>query len=209
MSGLDQIKQARAKRQSSLKELQAQVESHAASLDALSRHGKHLEEKLARFVATLRETVEAGNNAAILLSCVERHLDDVAPGWDDGAREQLEQRVDMMRRRADISARFLNQEHGVGEAPTDEERLAAVHELWGLAGRLGSRAADLPLCLGLLLKAGEVNRALDLVEEVRRDKLELPAQIQEMVRALVERCAAVAAEQSNDVAEARARSMKD
>ena len=159
-----------------------------------------LEAEVANLRATVAEVVSATNSASVVLACVERHLDGVDPNWDGGARAEVEARAKLVRRRRELLVEAGRQT----EETTTEERAAIAREIWAVARELDVREQDLAFVVSLHIKNRDVESALDLVEEVRRDDLAIEPKLAALLNKLVDRCAEIARENANDVAERRA-----
>jgi uncharacterized protein YoxC len=168
-------------------------------LEELRQYAAHLEGKLANYVTTLKEVVASVNATNVLLSCVERHLDDtVGEDWDKGVRKEVEARAALLKKRKDYVVRSQK-----SKALEPEERVALAGELWDVAKKLGTETQDVAMVISLYLQSREVNRALDVVEEIAGMDLKLDPQVAAVIQQLVDRCGALAKEQANEVAERR------
>lgn len=199
---LSSIKGARTKKQNQIKVLETTVQN------LLAWNGK-LEERMAKLQATLKEVVDSVNASALLLSSVERHLDDQhGEGWDQGVRKEVEARAQLLRERKAL----MEQIAPVDGKPGDEVRKhhgELAPQIWKVAREAGTRPADAGLVVSLYLQAGDVNAALDVVEEVRRDGVPLPPEVEGMIQKMVDRCAEISREQGNEVGERRATGLVD
>lgn len=167
--------------------------------DALKEHALGQEEKLARLHATVKRLVDASNNVTLLVKCVEDFLDRThGDDWDAGVRAKAERKAALLRRRGE-----LVREVQVGiEHDVRRNEVAAI--LWEGARELGCEAADLPFVVSLYLQSGDVDRALDVVEEVHSEGIELPPEVAGVVQKLVDRCTEIARERGKlDDSEAR------
>ena len=168
-------------------------------VEELQQYAALIEGKVANAFATLKEVVNSVNSTNVLLSCVERHLDDtVGEDWDNGVRKEVEARAELLKRRKDLTVR--SQRSKKLENP---ERNEIAADLWGVAKEVGTVAQDVAMVISLYLQSREINAALDVVEELAAMELELDPQVAGIIQQLVDRCAAIAKEQENEVLEAR------
>jgi hypothetical protein len=184
--------------------LDEKVEGVVGSIEELRKHAVGLESKVAQAFATLRQLVDASNASSTLLSCVEKLLDEkYGDDWDHGVRKEVEHRAELLRKRkALIDTSFGSKEM------SDEVRDALASEIWDVATELDTRSDDIVSVLGLRLQSGDVNAALDVVEEVHKDGLKLAPDVAQMVQQLIDRARVVAKEQNAELLAARAERMR-
>lgn len=163
-----------------------------------------LETRIAAAFETLREIVEASNASALLVSCVERFLDsEFGDEWDAGFRREAEARMELLKRRKELSIRVYAERKTLDE---NGRREIAV-ELWAISRELDLRAKDVGNVFALHLQNRDVDSALDVLEEIRRDGVDVEDEIAAVVAKLLERCAELAGESGNDLLVARARAL--
>jgi hypothetical protein len=181
------------------KSFEKQVAELREENEQLRIHAAGMEERLARFHATLKELVDSANASNVLLSSVERFLDEThGEDWDGGVRREIEARAELLKARKELIARSQN-----AKEMENDERTAFAREFWKVSGDIGMRAQDCGMVVALLPQSKEVNLALDVVEEIRRDQIQLPPDIEKLIQTLVARCAEIAKSQQNEVAEQR------
>lgn len=179
--------------------LEERVEELGADLAAVAKHSAEIEGKIGVIHRTLKQVVDASNAASVLLGAIERFLDrKEGADWDDGIREETENQANLLRRRREIMTEGVK-----AREKTPEELAALGAELWDVAKEAGTESADVAYVVSLYLKAREIDRALDVVEEVQKSGIALDEEVAEMMQQLVKRCAALAKEQKNEVQEAR------
>lgn len=192
---LKTIQGQRKKRRS----IERKFEELASEFEKFRVYAASLEEKLARYHVTLREIVNSVNTSNVLLSSVERFLDEThGEDWDDGVRKAVEHQAEILKRRKVL----IDQSKSTKEL-TDEERTCLGRDFLDIAREAGTRSQDVGMIIALFLQSREVNLALDVVEEIRRDEVTLSPEIEKIVLILVKRCAEIARQQSNEVAIAR------
>jgi hypothetical protein len=135
-------------------------------------------------VRTVKELVTANNSASIVVNCVETHLDETAPGWDKGVREQTERRAALLRERAEIAARAQRRSR---EDEDRDGRRADAARLWEISRELGSEGTDVPLVLSLYLQARDPDAALAFVAEVKDAGLAVDGDLADVMRQLTAR----------------------
>lgn len=179
--------------------LQKKVEELEGEIAAGKANAFTLETKLSQQHATVRQLVEASNAASILLSSVERFLDrEYGDDWDEGIRKETEARAALLKRRKDI----IIESHKAKEM-TPEHRCDLAAELWEISTELQTKGADVAMVISLYLQSREVNAALDVVEVIHREKVQLAPEVAQVVQQLVDRCRDLAAEQKDEVQGAR------
>jgi uncharacterized protein YoxC len=170
------------------------------AVEELQQYAAHLEGKLANAFATLKEVVNSTNAANVLLSSIERHLDEtIGEDWDHGVRKEVEARAELLKARRDLMARSQRSKE-LG----NEERNDLARELWRVAKELGTVAQDVAMVISLYLQTREIDRALDVVEELAAmEDVSLDPQVAEVIQQLIDRCADIAKDQENEIAERR------
>lgn len=166
----------------------------------LNRKVLELEQRLWTALATIKQLVDASNSSAMLLSCVERHLDaTVGEDWDLGVRAEVEKRAELMKRRKELTAKAQAGREKLSEV----DRIEIAREIWSIARELDIRENDCAVVISLHLQNRDVESALDIVEEVRRDDVALAPEIEQIVRQLVARCSELVRETGDEVATRR------
>lgn len=186
------------------KSIDRRLEESDRRFEGLTRRLAGIESRLGNLMKTTREVVDALNSASVLLSCVERFLDErFGEDWDAGVRKEALRRGELVRRRKEIMLRVQT------EAKTlkIEDRNALAREIWAIARDLDVRAADAPAVVSLHLQNGDVESALDVVEEIRGDGVAVQGEVDALISKLVSRCVEVADERGNDVLAQRARNL--
>ena len=164
-----------------------------------------LETKIGSAFATLKEIVNTSNATTLVVSCVERFLDSEFGDWDAGVRKEAEARMELLKRRKALSLRAYTERKTLDE----DGRTELAVELWAISRELDLRADDAANVIALHLQNRDVDRALDVVEEIRRDGVVLANEVAEVVEKLIARCVEVAEEIGNDVLGARARALNE
>jgi hypothetical protein len=165
---------------------------------------QRLEGRVESAFKSLRELVNASNSSTLVVSCVERFLDEkFGEDWDSGVRKEVEARAALRRRRREIMIETARGRGKLGIA----DRNAFARELWGIARELDVRSEDAAAVVALHLQNEDVDSALDVVEEVRRDGVSLSGEVAEIVNQLVMRCIEVAEKGENELLSARAKSI--
>jgi hypothetical protein len=147
----------------------ARRKQESRAKDALSREFGKLLQDLATGIEELREEnrglrgslvelIRANNSAALVVGCVERHLDETAPGWDRGARADVEKRAKLLEERSQLARAFAKVPPGEDEDARDR-RADAGARLWDLAKELGTEAVDAPMVLALLVGSRHLESA--------------------------------------------------
>lgn len=131
--------------------------------------------RLEQVVRTLRELTRANNATSVVLSCVERHLDEVSPGWDDGARAEVETRAKLLEERAKL-VRTAN-----GSDLSSEDRVKLGRRMWEVAKELGTEAVDVPSVLATYLQARDLDTSRNFVEEIRSSGVKLSKEVEELL----------------------------
>lgn len=168
---------------------------------ALEEQVVYLEQKIASVFATVKELVTASNNSTLVVSCVERFLDErFGEDWDSGLRKEAEARAELLKRRKELILRSQAQR---GTLKTEERRTIAL-EIWGIARALEVRGDDVAVVVSLHLQNGDVESSLDVVEEVRTGGVKISAEVAGLFDKLVERCVEVAREAGNELLVQRA-----
>jgi hypothetical protein len=159
---------------------------------------------VANAFATLKEVVNSLNSSNVLLSSIERHLDETAgEDWDHGVRREVEARAELLKRRRELMTASKK-----GKELENEARNEIAREFWGVAKELGTVAQDVAMVISLYLQSREVDRALDVVEELSEmEGVDLDPQVAQVIQQLIDRCAAIAKEEENDLAERRVSSV--
>lgn len=170
------------------------------AVEELQQYAAHLEGKIANAFATLKEVVNSTNAANVLLSSIERHLDEtIGEDWDHGVRKEVEARAELLKERRALVARSQRSKDLENDARNELAR-----ELWRVAKELGTVAQDVAMVISLYLQSREVDRALDVVEELSEmEDVTIDPQVATIIQQLVDRCAAIAKEQENEIAERR------
>lgn len=140
--------------------MRAALEGPMTELGALRAEVRDLRE-------SLRQLVRANNAAAIVVNCVETHLDKVAPGWDEGERERATKRAALLAERAGLAGLFQRVPAKADDADR-AARVEAAHRLWEVAKELGTDAVDCAMVLALLVQSRNLTAAREFLETVRK-----------------------------------------
>lgn len=184
------------------KTLDRRVDALEASNDKLLRQVVLLESKLGDAFRSLKELVNANNATSILLSSVERFLDGkFGDDWDAGVRKEAEARASLLRRRNEIMVRTRDG----GKDLDIKERNDLARELWKIARELDIRGDDTAAVVALHLQNGDVDSSIDIVDEIRRDKVVITEEVKGILGQLLKRCYEIAKKGGNEVLAQRVR----
>jgi hypothetical protein len=177
------IKGARQKKKSFEEEVREKQKTQEARLN-------HVEHGLDNVFKAMNSLMTASNATTLLVASVETFLDKKHPGWDEGAREALKRKQDLMVERKGL--------HQVAARPRTaegddlEERRKTGERLWEIARELGSEIQDGTLAISLLLQAKEPQRAAEVLAAIEAAGAEkIPEQIRPIFVKLKERIAEV------------------
>lgn len=157
------------------------LDALVAEVTDLRTNFVELSGRLDQVVKTLRELARANNAASIVLNCIERHLDDTSPNWDDGVRERVEVRANLLKERAELVR--VSTESNLSSA----DRVKVGKRMLEISKELGSEAVDVPTVLANYLKARDLDASREFVEEVRSSGLKLSDQVEEVLTQLENR----------------------
>jgi hypothetical protein len=160
------------------------------ALRALEGRLNQSEQSLENVFKAMNSLMTASNATTLLAASVETFLDKDHPGWDEGAREALKRKQDLLAER-----KGLHQAAARPRTAGDPgERRETGERLWKIARELGSEVQDGTLAIALLLQAGEPRRAAEVLAEIEAAGAEkIPEQIRPVLANLRERIAEVRA----------------
>jgi len=165
---LRSIKVARKKK----KDFEAEVRE---GLKSASEQIQRINEHLAKIFSTLKEVVNANNAASLITASVERFLDGKHPGWDDGIRDDILRRRNLLAERKALHAEAVAQMKPDAEIPCSpqtvlfrsERRVELADRLWEVGKELGTEVQDGAISVSLLLKSKLPERADARIKELR------------------------------------------
>jgi len=179
------IKVARDKKKKREADLEGKVKLME---EVLNNQGRAME----RMRQLTQELVNASNASSVLLSSIERWMDENHTGWDEGIRKDLQRKSDLIREAKQIRALISTAPPTAEGGPTPEERGKTAEHLWEISKELGGvTLQDGPLVISLLLQSKRVDAAKAVLAEYRALHTEIPPQLEAVLRRLDERVAEV------------------
>lgn len=175
-SEFDKIRSLKAAR-----ERWKRLDALVAEVTDLRTNFVELTNRVEQMANTLRELTRANNAASVVLSCVERHLDETSSGWDDGARAEVEMRAKLLRERAEL-VRAANVPN-----LSSKDRVKLGRRMWEVAKELGTEAVDVPSVLATYLQARDLDASKSFVDEVRSSGLRISSEVEEILVRLEKR----------------------
>ncbi len=153
-----------------------------------------MEQAFANIGKTVRQLVGSNNALTLLSSAVEKFLDRThGDTWDEGIRAEAEARANLLKRRHEI----MLDTHRRREELEPGERMKLARELWRIAKDLDVRAQDVAGVVALHLQNKDAGSALDVIEEVHRDGVEVTGELRGLFAQMVNRCRQMAEEEAD------------
>lgn len=131
----------------------------------LDQYVKQHTKQIEMLTERVSDLTRANNAASMLMSCVERYMDETAPGWDKGFREEVEKRKNLLKERRDVYAFIEDWKANVDATP--EGGLSLAKDLWKISKELGTEIQDVATVSWLALKCSDPDFSLSALVEAR------------------------------------------